>query len=671
MRDIGLVTGWSAAELASNTIAGVADTTGQVKDVVADKTMGVLDTAMDMGKRGANYVGEMAVGGKDITLEAGIRTAEYAGKAAGVLKDADLDVGWNITKFAGDTAVGKAETVGNVSREVGKARWNAIEYVGDKAMGATEMMGNMTRGAAGLVGDTAVATKDVLSSVGTKTGEMIASAEERAARNLAEKVGGMKERKTSIISDVPIRFEPTKNSNCKFNDLKINMLEIRINILEARLELERHPEDHTFHSGAILYELLDDIKNLLGNEFVVFVICARKLMQRDMEKAKEQLINIMYSLKQIYPPAFFDVMSHLVMHLPEEAILCGPVYMRWMYPFERYMKKLKNYVRYKAKPEGSIAEGYVAEEALTFCSYYLKGVETRFNRPDRNGFGLNPADTFQVFQSVCELVGNFQTITWKQNFPAGLISRSVKRAWKMTRCSPESELFSLACGPESNANSYTACVVNGVKFLLEEILELTYIGNRKVVLFRCKWFDTWNPPFSRSDRSKRCYIKQGINHILTDKDYYRDQQYILATHARQVFYLEDPARRPPHWKVVEDVHHRKIWHRDVVEDDQDVIHDSKSSDVALSANLVDLDYTSLSTNDESTKVDASPDNEAPDEESADFIGDEDDVVPHVLEDDVVPHVLEDDDDQNDDVCDDDDPASVHVVSSDDSSEDEN
>ncbi|GKG55510.1 hypothetical protein Tco_0572150, partial [Tanacetum coccineum] len=44
------------------------------------------------------------------------------------------------------------------------------------------------------------------------------------------------------------------------------------------------------------------------------------------------------------------------------------------------------------------------------------------------------------------------------------------------------------------------------------------------------------------------------------------------------------------------------------------------------------------------------DNEVPDEESADFIGDEDDVVPHVLEDD---------------------PASVHVVSSDDSSEDEN
>nr|GFA11498.1 hypothetical protein [Tanacetum cinerariifolium] len=353
-------------------------------------------------------------------------------------------------------------------------------------------------------------------------------------------------------------------------------------------------------------------------------ICARKLMQRDMEKSKEQLINIMCSLEQIYPPAFFDVMIHLVMHLPKEAILGGPVYMRWMYPFERYMKKLKNYVRNKAKPEGSIAEGYVAEEALTFNSHYLKGVETRFNRPDRNGFELNPTDTFQVFQSVCEPVGKevyttmntkvMQTVVWfklnnspeidayidaykNRDFPNNNLEAEFPCSFDLQirqksvendpQCSHESELFSLACGPESNANSYAACVVNGVKFSvhnrdihrttqssgvatpgpngemfygqLEEILELTYIGNRKVVLFRCKWFDTRNPPFARSDHSKRCYIKKGINHILTDKDSYRDQQYILATHARQVFYLEDPARRPPHWKVVEDVHHRKIW----------------------------------------------------------------------------------------------------------------
>ncbi|KAD7117105.1 hypothetical protein E3N88_04373 [Mikania micrantha] len=36
--------------------------------------------------------------------------------------------------------------------------------------------------------------------------------------------------------------------------------------------------------------------------------------------------------------------------------------------------------RNKAKPEGSIAEGYVVEEAITFCSQYLRGVESKFER---------------------------------------------------------------------------------------------------------------------------------------------------------------------------------------------------------------------------------------------------------------------------------------------------
>ena len=32
---------------------------------------------------------------------------------------------------------------------------------------------------------------------------------------------------------------------------------------------------------------------------------------------------------------------------------------------------------------GSIAEGYIAKECLTFCSRYLHGIETKFNRMAR------------------------------------------------------------------------------------------------------------------------------------------------------------------------------------------------------------------------------------------------------------------------------------------------
>ena len=103
-----------------------------------------------------------------------------------------------------------------------------------------------------------------------------------------------------------------------------------------------------------------------------------------MEKAEEHIVLVLSKLELIFLPAFFDIMIHLVMHLPEEAILGSPVQMRWMYPFERFVKKLKEYVQNRARPEGSIAEGYVVNETLTFCSKYLKGAETKFNILKKN-----------------------------------------------------------------------------------------------------------------------------------------------------------------------------------------------------------------------------------------------------------------------------------------------
>jgi hypothetical protein len=166
------------------------------------------------------------------------------------------------------------------------------------------------------------------------------------------------------------------------------------------------------------------------------------------------------------------------------------------------------------------------------------------------------------------------------------------------------ELHSLANGPMF-ANTYTACIVNGVRFVvhnrdtgrttqnsgistpgleqgetyygvLEEILELTYMREHKVVLFRCKWFKTNN---------QHCVTKNNITSISTQYEWFKEDQYILATQANQVFYLQDPSKRQDYWKVVQEVNHRKIWDRDIIDN---------SNDLALSANLDDLTYTSLS-----------------------------------------------------------------------------
>ena len=81
-------------------------------------------------------------------------------------------------------------------------------------------------------------------------------------------------------------------------------------------------------------------------------------------------------LEKYFPPSFFDIMIHLTVHLVKEVRLCEPIYLRWMYPFERFMKVLKSYVLNCNRLEGSIVECYIAEEAIEFYTKYLSNVDT-------------------------------------------------------------------------------------------------------------------------------------------------------------------------------------------------------------------------------------------------------------------------------------------------------
>ncbi|GKD82408.1 hypothetical protein Tco_1349247, partial [Tanacetum coccineum] len=396
-------------------------------------------------------------------------------------------------------------------------------------------------------------------------------------------------------------------------------------------------------------------------------ICSQTLMVDDMLKAQSKVIDILCNLELIYPPAFFDIMIHLVIHLPLEAIFGGPIRPRWMYPFERYMKKLKNYVRNKAKPEGSIAEGYVAEEALTFSSHYFRDVTTKFNRPDRNVDCPPPTCQFQVFKSLCKSIGLRSVIridhqelkkviwyvlhnspeidTYRAKFKIEFPNKDMKEefpGWfgKQIRqrhvdndpgVNESSELFALACGPSQTPISVNSCVVNGVRFVvhsrderrttqnsgicspgpdgemyygqLEQILEFSYLSF-KTVLFRVKWFDT-----SNKGRIQNFVIRNNITQIKANGEAFKNDQYILATQVKQCFYLEDMARRPLGWKVVEHVSHKKFLNGGVivVEDDPDVIHVDNSSDLALSTSLNDLEIAALHIDGQSIDVDAPPD----------------------------------------------------------------
>ncbi|XP_020085892.1 uncharacterized protein LOC109708518 [Ananas comosus] len=157
--------------------------------------------------------------------------------------------------------------------------------------------------------------------------------------------------------------------------------------------------------------LKKDVSNALV-EFSAFFreLCSKSLKMDDLERLERSVAITLCKLEKIFPPAFFDIMVHLAIHLASEAKIAGPVQYRWMYKFERDFRRLKSYVRNKARPEGSIAEGVIAQECLTFCSRYLKGAETRLNRVGRNyeGESIYDRSTLSVFSQKGSSLGEYK-----------------------------------------------------------------------------------------------------------------------------------------------------------------------------------------------------------------------------------------------------------------------
>ena len=121
----------------------------------------------------------------------------------------------------------------------------------------------------------------------------------------------------------------------------------------------------------------------------------------DMRRLDEQIPVIICKLERIFPPALFDSMEHLLVHLPYEARIAGPVQYRWMYPFERFLRHLKNNVKNKARVEGSICNAFLVEEASTFCSHYFEQhIHTKHRKVPRNDSsrsGETFEGTFSIF----------------------------------------------------------------------------------------------------------------------------------------------------------------------------------------------------------------------------------------------------------------------------------
>ena len=249
------------------------------------------------------------------------------------------------------------------------------------------------------------------------------------------------------------------------------------------------------------------------------------------------------------------------------------------------------------------------------------------------------------------------------------------------------KLVSLASKSNMVVSSYLACIMNGVWFVthdryarlrtqnngvsvpgtgqemfygqLQEILEFSYLNGFSVVLFRCKWF--------KCD-SKRMITENNITSIDITGEAYKDDQFILASQANQVFYVADPSRGP-NWRVVQHVKHRSIW--DITDDglsDIDLLQHNSSSNFTLFVDLGNLQEINLLRRDQDLIPIVQPVTNAsrPVTDESSFLNDADEVELSDEEDESVKeYVNEETDAENDiDMEEDDDDRSYHASDSD-------
>ncbi|KAM3328792.1 hypothetical protein ACQJBY_026114 [Aegilops geniculata] len=64
-------------------------------------------------------------------------------------------------------------------------------------------------------------------------------------------------------------------------------------------------------------------------------LCAKELSKDVVSSLEKNVAVLVCKLEKIFPPGFFNSMQHLIVHLPYQAQLGGPVLARWMYNYER------------------------------------------------------------------------------------------------------------------------------------------------------------------------------------------------------------------------------------------------------------------------------------------------------------------------------------------------
>jgi hypothetical protein len=321
-------------------------------------------------------------------------------------------------------------------------------------------------------------------------------------------------------------------------------------------------------------------------------ISQKTIRKNELSELHEFVVETQNQLEMCLPPAFFDIMPHLMIHMVHQIQALGPCYLHEMWPYERFMSVLSRYVHNRAYPEGSMIEGYSTEEVVESCQEYLK-VQRGIGQPDSRymgrlaGKGTSGRKVFvdkdykevsrahySVLQSsklmqpyIDEHLGiitaerNGRSDDWimkqhKQHLMSWLKDQNIQPG----ETTDSITISSLAQGPSRQVTTWNSYDINGYTYythakdskcvnqnsgvriealdglgrkvqyfgIIEDIWEIEYGKGITVALFRCHWM-------------KQHEINEiGLTVVDLENVGYKDDPWVLASRVAQVFYTLDP-----------------------------------------------------------------------------------------------------------------------------------
>jgi hypothetical protein len=148
---------------------------------------------------------------------------------------------------------------------------------------------------------------------------------------------------------------------------------IKIMVSMSELKMSGY-STHDYHTMlSLLLAIAIKVVSHTFSMFHFFNAISKKVIDvSELDDLRKEIRVTICQLKMRFPPSFFDIMEHYMIHLADQIFVLRPWYMDSMYLYEHHMVVMNGYARNRAHLEGSMIEGYTIEEVIECYTNYIK-----------------------------------------------------------------------------------------------------------------------------------------------------------------------------------------------------------------------------------------------------------------------------------------------------------